>query len=128
MMFWIVLILLVIAGISNAVMDVLRFRYNKSIFLNFRNQNWWNPTISWRNKWKDGDPEKGEKFWGSSRWFVRFTDAWHFFQGLMFTCFFLSIIFYIPTFNMVIDFIIMYVIFTTTFEIFFKKIFIKNNK
>lgn len=127
-MFWVVLILLIIAGISNAIMDVLRFRYNKSIFLNFRNQNWWNPNISWRNKWKDGNPENGEKFWGSSRWFVRFTDAWHFFQGLMFTCFFLSIIIYIPLFNVVIDFIIIYVTFTTTFEIFFKKIFIKNNK
>lgn len=124
-MFWIVLILLIIAGISNAVMDVLRFRFSRSIFSNFKNQQWWNPRLSSANKWKNGDHTQGERFWGSSRWFVRFTDAWHFFQGLMFTCFFFSIILYEKMFGMFFDFILMYFLFTSVFEIFFSKIFIK---
>lgn len=34
--------------------------------------------LAWKNKWKNGDPAQGEKFWGSSRWFVGLTqDRWH---------------------------------------------------
>lgn len=33
------------------------------------------------NKWKNGkDSTDGEKFWGSSRWFVFLTDPWHFYN------------------------------------------------
>lgn len=124
-MFWVVIIILIIGGMSNAIMDVLRFRYSLSIFRNFKNQQWWNPILSSANKWKNGDKSQGERFWGSSRWFVRFTDAWHFFQGMMFTCFFLSIILYQPFINWWADFIIMYFIFTFTFQMFYSKIFIK---
>lgn len=124
-MFWVVIIILIIGGMSNAIMDVLRFRYSTSIFKNFKNQQWWNPILSSANKWKNGDKSQGERFWGSSRWFVRFTDAWHFFQGMMFTCFFLSIILYQPFINWWADFIIMYFIFTFTFQMFYSKIFIK---
>ena len=127
-MFWIVLFLIIIGGICNAIMDVLRFRYNNSIFSDFKNQKWWNPSISWRNKWKNDDPENGEKFWGSSRWFVRFTDAWHFFQGMMFTIFFLAIILYNQQFNIIIDFIGMYLTFTTSFQLFYGNFLLKNNK
>ena len=31
------------------------------------------------NKWEDEDQKNGEKFFGSSRWFVSLTDAWHVF-------------------------------------------------
>ena len=37
---------------------------------------------SWKLKWKNGDPSQGERFWGSSRWFVALTDAWHLFDFL----------------------------------------------
>lgn len=40
------------------------------------------PSKSWVNKWaidQNGMPIVGtERFWGSSRWFVQFTDDWHF--------------------------------------------------
>ena len=124
-MIYLVLFLLIVGGISNAIMDVIRFRYSTSIFKKFKNQQWWNPSISWINKWKNGDHTQGEKFWGSSRWFVRFTDAWHFFQGIMFTCFFLCIILYTPFINRWIDFIIMYFIFTSIFQLFYSKILIE---
>lgn len=124
-MLYIILILLLIGGISNAIMDALQFRYSTSIFRNFKNQQWWNPSISWKNKWKNGDNTQGERFWGSSRWFVRFTDAWHFFQGLMFTCFIFSIVLYTPFINWWVDFIGFYLLFTSTFVLFYNKIFIK---
>jgi len=119
-MIWLVLVLLIIAGISNAIMDTLQFRYSRSIFAKFKNQQWWNPTLSWRNKWKNGDYLQGEKFWGSSRWFVRFTDAWHFFQGMMYTCLFLVVVLYEKIFNSIFDFLLIYLLFTTIFQIFFK--------
>lgn len=39
----------------------------------------WHKNEAWKNKWKDGDKTKGEKFFGSSRWFVMFTCGWHLF-------------------------------------------------
>lgn len=33
--------------------------------------------ISASNKWKNGDKKQGEKFFGSSKWFVSLTDTWH---------------------------------------------------
>ncbi len=119
-MIWLVILLLIIAGISNAIMDTLQFRYKKSVFRKFKNQQWWNPSLSWRNKWKNGDHTQGEKYWGSSRWFVRFTDAWHFFQGIMYTCFFLVIVLYVKIFTPIIDFFLIYLLFTTIFQIFYK--------
>lgn len=41
------------------------------------NPNYWNPEISWKNKYRNGNPEEGEKFYGSSTVFVAITDAKH---------------------------------------------------
>lgn len=118
------LCLIVIAGISKAVMDVLQFRFSRSIFNKFKNYTWWNPAISWRNKWKNGDHLQGERFWGSSRWFVRFTDAWHFFQGIMLTTIFIAMVIYPIVFFPLVDFALIYLLFTSTFSLFYNIIFI----
>ena len=47
--------------------------------IKFKPSRYWIKSMSSPNKWKDGDPRKGEKFFGSSRWFVSLTDAWHVF-------------------------------------------------
>lgn len=120
------LILLFIAGISKAVMDTLNFHYDLSIFENFKKQNWWNPAISWMNKYKDGDISKGEKFPGSTTVFVWLTDAWHFFQHIMIFSLILSIVLYLPfTPFLLLDFVILYITFTGTFELFYSKIFLR---
>jgi len=79
-----ILCLLLIAGAaaSNAVMDTLSFRYTNSVFPQGDAAAWWNPARSWKNKWQEGDPQKGEAFPGSSTAFVGTTDAWHFFKSL----------------------------------------------
>lgn len=84
-------ILFLVAGaLADAIMDKLQFHFDKSIFKDFKNQQFWNPELSWQNKWKTNfmypvtDPNRAivgrEKFWGSSRWFVGLTDGWHLIQ------------------------------------------------
>jgi hypothetical protein len=47
--------------------------------LKFYKKTYWIKAFSWQNKYKNGDKKQGEKFFGSTRWFVAFTDAWHLF-------------------------------------------------
>ena len=78
----VVALLFVVAGVANAVMDKVQFHFDKSMFRTFANQQFWDPGVSWRNKWKNGNKEDGEKFWGSSTVFVFTTDAWHLFKWI----------------------------------------------
>ena len=87
----IIIFLMIIAGISKSIMDTLQFHFSKSIFTKAADQSWWNPSISWKNKYKDKDPEEGPDFPGSTTIFVWITDAWHFFQQIMLMSFFISI-------------------------------------
>jgi len=61
------------SGIAKAICDLSEEGKLKG------NPLFWHKNVSCKNKWKDGDKSKGEKFFGSSRWFVMFTDAWHLF-------------------------------------------------
>ena len=47
--------------------------------LKLKPETFWIKNVSSKNKWKNGDKKQGEKFFGSSRWFVALTDAWHLF-------------------------------------------------
>lgn len=77
-----------LSGLSKSVKDTLDHHFDVSIF-KYLNPYFWDSNLSWCNKWKDACPEeKGftEKFWGSSRWFVFLTDAWHLFDTIQSTC------------------------------------------
>ncbi len=69
-------ILVCLSAIAEAGMDKLQFHFYESIFSNKRHK-YWNPSISWSNKYKDGDPEKGEAFPFSTTLLVCLTDGWH---------------------------------------------------
>ena len=73
-----VFLFLLLAGAMNGFMDALQFH---GAWQEFENVEFWNPSVSWENKWAkdaEGNIISGkEKFWGSSRWFVAFTDGWH---------------------------------------------------
>lgn len=93
-----ILALSILAGVADGTRDVLSFRYDRSVFpqgpgerLLGAGEMFWNPDISWRNKWKNGDPGQGERFPGSSTVFVFLTDGWHMLQFLMLTFFQLAI-------------------------------------
>lgn len=117
-------ILLIIAGFFNSIMDALRYRYNTSIFNNFKNPkilNWVNPSQANDNKWKNGDIKQGEKFFGSSTFLVWLTDLWHFSKMMMLILIMLAVVFYNPwTPILLLDAIIYLLTFTITFELSFK--------
>ena len=64
------------AGAFNGVSQDLLFHYNEfeSTFPT-ANAQFWNPELSWTNKYKNGDPLQGAKFPGSTTIFVGTTDA-----------------------------------------------------
>ena len=106
----------VIAGISKAIMDTSEEGVIK-----------WNP-LFWHkhkssvNKWKNGDKAQGERFFGSSRWFVLFTDAWHLF-GVLFRAFYAKVYICIGLLISIdiwytFGILVAYIIFATTFHIF----------
>jgi len=70
----ILLILILCAGFCEGLMDALQFHYDISFF---KNDLFWNPENSWKNKYKDGDHLKGPKFLFSTTLFVSLTDGWH---------------------------------------------------
>lgn len=80
------LLTFVFIGMFEAVMDKLNFHFEKSIFKGLANQQFWDPTLSWRNKWKLGVKKNGEKFPLSSTVLVFTTDAWHFAKFLRNLC------------------------------------------
>ena len=84
---------IIISAIAKSIMDKLQFHYDKSIFKNFKNQQFWDGRISWKKKWKNGDKEQGEKFPGSSTIFVFSTDAWHLFQSIFLNSLFIGLFF-----------------------------------
>ena len=106
----------ILSGICKSVMDLSEESKIKG------NPLFWHKNKSWQNKWKNGDKSQGEKFFGSSRWFVLFTDAWHLF-GVLFRVFYAKVYICIGllisidiwyTFGVLVA----YIIFTTTFHIF----------
>ncbi len=82
----------------------------------------WHKNEAWKNKWKDGDKSKGEKFFGSSRWFVMFTDAWHLFGFVFRLCFastYLCVgLLSISSYYWLFSGIVVYILFAASFHIF----------
>jgi hypothetical protein len=85
-------ILIIISGASEAVMDKLQFHWERSIFpvnpIKYQPY-FWDPKISWKNKWSDHTYKK-PKFLGSTTLFVFTTDAWHLFKFIRNTSIFLA--------------------------------------
>ena len=46
-------LLLIISGVSKAIMDKINFHYSESVFVTL-NGLFWNPVYSWMNKYKEG--------------------------------------------------------------------------
>jgi hypothetical protein len=66
------------AGAAKGFNEGLQFNYGgfENIFPKANDQ-WFYPTLSFRNKYKDGDPTKGPRFLLSTSVFVMFTDQYH---------------------------------------------------
>lgn len=87
------LIFLALSGLCNAIMDTITYHYDRSIFYELSGYKWWNPKISWNNKYnKDGTRKKW--LWGLIKKPVQVTDAWHLFKMLMLIFIVVSIVTY----------------------------------
>ncbi|WP_020527913.1 hypothetical protein [Flexithrix dorotheae] len=108
-------VMVFLAGMSNGVMDTLQFHYGKSIFNNSVKfeQEFWNPDISWKNKYQDFPKDKSPRFPGSITIFVWLTDGWHFFQAAMLIFFLLSIILYKNQRSYIIRFLMLIILFSS---------------
>ena len=122
------IILVSVSGTCKAIMDNLQFHYHKSIFKNNSNkynQQFWDPTLSWVNKYKEGSMTE-PKFFGSTSYFVCLTDAWHLFQMFMFITLFVGVSitsYYCDSFiELLLKVIGLRLLFGILFTIFFNKI------
>ena len=70
--------LLFAGGCSDGMAETMKFRYPefKKVFPNSSDQ-FWDPSISWENKYKNNNPLEGPKFFGSTTIFVGVTDSYH---------------------------------------------------
>lgn len=121
----------ILAGMSNAIMDKISFHWDRSIFKGTKFEQWANPKVSYKNKWKNkSNSLDGEKFPGSSTIFVWTTDLWHFAQSFMITFFVLGALFYdgvfsiegFPILSLIIDYVLLKIAFSISFEIFWRKV------
>ena len=77
-------ILFFLAGVAEAHMDSLQFHFFETPYVKLNHQ-FWNPAISWKSKYKNGNSSIGPAFIGSTTIFVFLTDGWHlmkFFRNL----------------------------------------------
>ncbi len=59
-------------------------------------ESFWNNETAWKNKWRNGDPSEGERFWGSSHIFASCTDGWHVVKLFWIFHFIAAIVLYSP--------------------------------
>lgn len=114
------ILLILIAALFNAIMDVISFHYSRSVFSGLGYDKWLDPYISWRNKYNNGKPELGRNAIP-----IFLTDVWHFAKSSMLTCIILAIVLYNPVIGRIWDFTIMGFGWIIVFNSFYNKILIK---
>jgi len=97
-------------------MDTISTHYHQSAFSKLtKYESFINPEVSWRNKYKNGDPLQGPKFIGSRTFLVWVTDLWHLSKTSMLLCFSFAIVLYTPIFG-IVDSLIYWTLFGFVFE------------
>ena len=68
-----------VSGLLDGTIEAIKFHYHSGFKPRFKNANdqFWNPDVSWTNKYKNGNPEEGAKFLGSTNSLVFVTDGYH---------------------------------------------------
>lgn len=127
-------IFFMLAAVCNALMDSLQFHWYKFRWNNVLNPQFWNPAISWKNKYIDGDSKKGLKYKGALGFMSNFLDAWHLFKMIMIFCFSFTVLFFPYAFkfcvfhsnilNGALWLAILGVCWNAPFNLFFNKIFV----
>ncbi len=70
---------LFVSGFLDGTIEAMKFHYSNGFKPRFKNidDQFWDPDLSWRNKYKNGNPEEGPKFKGSTNSLVCVTDGYH---------------------------------------------------
>lgn len=68
-----------LSGMTDGTIESINYHYEDGFKLRCpgANDQFWNPALSWKNKYKNNDPAQGPKFVGSTNVFVFTTDAYH---------------------------------------------------
>lgn len=119
----IAIVLVIVAGIAKAFMDTLQFHYYQMRWK--LNPQYWNPEISWQNKYNWGKGKSKLIQWLLQNPLVFITDGWHLMQFV-----FLNSIIMVPAivqteYNFLLVFLIIRVIFGSLFSLFYNYILIK---
>lgn len=71
------------SGMIDGTIESINYHYEDGFKKRCPNVNdqFWNPAISWKNKYKNGNSSEGPKFKGSTNIFVCTTDAYHMLRG-----------------------------------------------
>ncbi len=95
-------------------MDTLAHHYSSSYFQT-KNEIFWNPEISWKNKYTNYPEDKSPKYPGAKTILAWTTDAWHLFKTIFLSLFTLAILSYRPPkkrWFLIIDFTILKIAFS----------------
>ncbi|WP_317897824.1 hypothetical protein [Aurantibacillus circumpalustris] len=70
---------MLVTGMIDGTIESINYHYEDGFKLTCPNANdqFWNPAVSWKNKYKNNDPAQGQKFIGSTNVFAFTTDAYH---------------------------------------------------
>lgn len=82
----------------------------------------WDMELSAKRKYKDGDPTKGPRFWGSTTIFVWLTDGWHFMNFIFNRCWQGAIAIFFPGWYALLAWIIIWVLSSGLFEQIYSRI------
>ena len=70
--------LVFVGGAAKGFNETLHFNYkNFENTFSGANKQWFDPQVSWRNKYEGGNPDNGPKYFLSTSAFVMFTDQYH---------------------------------------------------
>lgn len=86
-------VILILAGLSNNIMDTVDHHYSSSYFKD-KNAQFWDKDISWKNKYKNWPEDQRPAYPGATTFLAWTTDAWHLFKTIFLSLFTLAIILY----------------------------------
>jgi hypothetical protein len=68
-----------VSGMLDGTIETLSYHYDTGFKNRFpaANTQFWDPSVSWKNKYRNGDYALGPKFWGSTNVFACTTDGYH---------------------------------------------------
>ena len=71
------ILLTTLSGAFDGSAEAIKFHYPKIDEKLNLNDNFWNPAISWKNKYKNQDPAQGPAYFGSTTFLCWTTDGYH---------------------------------------------------